>query len=83
MFFIDFYKSTGYCKTNRFGLSCDSATGYIHHGCPHPWQADPLPRYVWLPEGEGHPGCLYKPEMEAIKFLINFMKAKALLHAEA
>lgn len=59
----------------------DFSTGYIHHGCPHPWQADPLPRYVWLPEGEGHPGCLYKPEMEAIKFLINFMKAKALLHA--
>lgn len=59
----------------------DFSTGYIHHGCPHPWQADPLSRYLWRREGDSHPGCVYRPHPEAILFLLNFMRKKALLHA--
>jgi hypothetical protein len=59
----------------------DFSTGYIHHAARASgleWKADPLPPYIWCREGDPHPGTVYMPCLEAIEFVLNFLREKAI-----
>lgn len=54
----------------------DFSTGFVHMSSRIPWRMPPLPKYIWQKEGDPYPGTHYFAEMDAIRFILNFIQAK-------